>query len=346
MNIEQIIGQLFILGFKGTSFSDTKAIRRDISHGNLGGVILFDRFLANGSREDHNILTLSQVKELIANLQKESDQTLFVGIDQEGGKVCRLKKEHGFFSIPSPEELGKSGLECSRHTAIHTAQALVDLGFNLNFAPVADLAINEDNPVITKPGRSFSRNPQLVTDHCRIWLTEQHKQGIFGCLKHFPGHGSSALDSHNHFVDISKSWNKEELNPFIQLISEKCVHFIMTGHLFNKTLDSQYPATLSKNTLHHLLREKLSYTGIIVTDDMQMQAIISQYGLAEACVLALAAGADIVTIGNNLQYRSNLLDHLRQQVLEALKNRTLSEEQLFAKYERIVRTKNLLPFIA
>ncbi len=342
MDIVQIIGQLFILGFKGTSFSDTKTIRRDISRGNLGGVILFNRFLANGFLEKHNIVSLPQVKELIAALQKEAEQTLLVSIDQEGGKVCRLKEEHGFFSMSSPEELGKSGLEHSRCFAKRTAEALVDLGFNLNFAPVADLARNEDNPVIAKLGRSFSKEPQLVTDHCRIWLTEHRKQGIFGCLKHFPGHGSSTLDSHKYFVDVSETWSTEELLPFRNLIAEGLVHCIMTGHLFNKTLDPHYPATLSQNTLQHLLRDKLGYTGILITDDMQMQAIISQYGLAAACVLALAAGADLVIVGNNLQYQPNLLDHLRKQVLEALRDGTLSEEQLFAKYERITRMKNLL----
>ncbi|MCF8057622.1 MAG: hypothetical protein K9K37_13425 [Desulfocapsa sp.] len=342
-SLEKLIGQLFILGFKGESIDQHHPIAEDIRERNLGGVILFDRQLAE-KRDQNNITSPSQVQALVSSLQDYSSSTpLFVAIDQEGGMVRRLKAKTGF---PETNSAGNLGTEDdATGTAIHaacTAKTLHKLGINLNLAPVVDLNTFPENPVIGKLQRSFSAAPDTVIRHAAIWIREHTKEKVFSCLKHFPGHGSSQSDSHLGFTDISNSWHTKELIPFKTLIQDKLAHCVMLGHLYHEELDPEYPTSLSPAVVNTLLRKQLDFQGLILTDDLQMKAITDQYGIEEAVCLALAAGVDMIIIGNNLEYVPDVLQRVIPAVLIAVKENRIPETRIHTAWQRVQTMKEQL----
>jgi len=341
-SIEEKIGQLFLIGFEGATLAKNHPVAIDIIKRNLGGVILFDRLLAK-KLTTNNIASLSQVAELTSVLQDLAQGDLLIAVDQEGGIVARLKEKHGFPATPSAENLGTgNNLEETTRCGQLVASTLSSLGINFNLAPVVDLNINKDNPIIGGYGRSFSDNPERVFENAMRWVTAHQKAGILSCLKHFPGHGSSLGDSHLGFVDISTTWNKTELQPFSDFIATGYEEAIMIGHLFNSNLDEFNPAPLSHPTIHGILREQLGHRGIIVSDDMQMRAITDHYGLAEACCKAISAGVDLLIIGNNLYHDPHILKRVQEKILEALSNGRLTEERIEEAWNRIQHFKLLI----
>ena len=343
MNLEQKIGQLIIIGFEGHSVHPTSPVIADIKKRNLGGVILFDRFLAKKSA-DHNILSAGQTTELISNMQDAADGALLVAVDQEGGKVNRFKAERGFAETPPAAVLGNNAdTSATAAAAEQTARLLAQLGINLNLAPVVDLDSYAENPIIGTYQRSFSPDPETVTAHALTWINAHRKHNIRCCLKHFPGHGSARADSHLGFVDITQTWRESELIPYRRLISAAAVDAVMTGHLYNSVLDSEYPATLSSKTVTGLLRGVLGFTGPVLSDDLQMRAITGRYGLAEAACMALSAGVDLLIFGNNLDYDPAIVSVVVQAVSRAVRCGTLSGETIDAAWQRVQLLKQSQP---
>jgi len=337
-----MIGQLFIIGFQGDTLKRDSSIARDIVERNLGGVILFDRFLAEG-RSKNNIVSRNQLKLLNRELQKLTNVPLLIGVDQEGGRVCRLKNEQGFPASQSAYEIcNNNDAKSSISQAELVASTLAETGINLNFAPVADLNLNPDNPIIGKLQRSFSADPHRVIEQCQTWIDCHKKFGVLSCLKHFPGHGSSEDDSHLGFVDITDSWRKTELAPYEELISRNKVDAIMMGHLFHGRMDEEYPASLSSKIITQTLRKELDFKGVVITDDMQMKAITDRYGLRDSIILALSAGADLIIFGNNLSYDATILSKAINYVEKAVKSRELSANMLFEAYNRVQKFKERL----
>ncbi len=343
MKLKDIIGQLFILGFNGPSIDHTHPIVADIQERNLGGVILFDKFLAKNENKN-NIENPAQVKKLTASLQNYADTPLLIAVDQEGGMVKRLKPQAGFPETASAWELGN--FDDSTLTAIHagcTAQTLSAVGINYNLAPVIDLNIFPENPIIGKINRSFSNEPDTVCRHAHIWIHEHKKQNILSCLKHFPGHGSSQTDSHLGFTDITASWQETELIPFKRLIeqnNQESVDSVMLGHLFHSALDSAYPASLSSTVIEKMLRTDLNFQGVAITDDIQMKAITDKYGLEESVCLALAAGIDMIIVGNNLEYDSEFLQRVIPAVIRAVDENRITEDRIKEAWQRVMNMKN------
>ncbi len=339
MNLQQKIGQLFVLGFRGDHINKSHPIARDISDLNLGGVVLFDRLLAR-SQSDNNIVSPDQLKTLITSLQSLAETPLLICIDQEGGMVCRLKKVKGFSPTRSAKELGTiNDLGKTLDQSQITARMLTDSGINCNFAPVVDVNVYQQNPIIGKLGRSFSSDPQKVIAHAAAWIEGHNLSSVVSCLKHFPGHGSSRRDSHLGFVDITATWEESELQPFQELINKGCCDIIMTGHLFHSGLDQQYPATLSSSIINTLLRERLGFQGMVITDDLQMKAITNRYGVEQAACLALAAGVDMIVIGNNLEYDKDILPKCIKRVTEACDRGTIRKQRIDEAYERVQKLK-------
>jgi len=334
------IGSLLIIGFPGPILKSDEPICRDIVEYGLGGVILFNRCLHNPDQAA-NIESTGQLKDLCTSLQEMSGGRLLIGVDQEGGKVRRLGPVEGFAEVCSAEQMGKSGTDTrnSKKQAQITATTLAEVGINCNFAPVVDLNINESNPVIGAIGRSFSADPAIVAGHARAWVEEHRKLGILSCIKHFPGHGSSTADSHKGFVDISVTWNPAELAPYRELQENNLVDLVMTGHLFNKNLDPDYPATLSKQIVTNLLRDDLGYGGVVVSDDMQMKAITDHYGFDEAIGRSLAAGVDMLVFGNNLDYDPDICSKAVKAVEDGLSTGIISEERLYSALQRVNNLK-------
>lgn len=340
--IEEKIGQMLLIGFRGISISDSNQIAKDIKNGRVGGVVLFDVDVALGYTQ-RNIVSPSQVKELISSLQSFAKIPLFVGVDQEGGKVARLKEKYGFPHNVSQQYLGNlNNQDSTRYYAGVTAQTLNEVGFNLNFAPVVDLNVNPDNPVIGKIERSFSADASIVVNNS-VWVIEEHHNRNIKCtMKHFPGHGSSTSDSHQGLTDVTKTWSEIELKPYQDIIEMGKADFIMTAHIFNSNLDADYPATLSKNIITGILRNQLKFDGVIVSDDMNMKAITDYYGLSNAIELSINAGVDILVFGNNLIYDEMIATKAIDIIKKLIDDGKISKERIDESYQRIMKMKSNL----
>lgn len=341
-SLEEKIGQILMIGFRGFTVDDSDHIVRDLTEYHLGGVILFDYDVPTSTPE-RNIRSFEQVQNLNSQLQEISDRQLIIAVDQEGGRVARLKPTRGFEPHLSAEYLGEiDNADSTRYYASSMSAQLEELGFNINFAPVVDLNTNPENPVIGGIDRSFSKNPELVTKHASIFLDEFEKHGITGVLKHFPGHGSAWNDSHVGMADVTDTWQKSELKPYENLIESGRDFAIMTAHVFNENLDTEHPATLSKAVQTDLLRDQLEFEGVLFSDDMQMEAIRSFYGLETSIKQAINAGVDILVFGNNSVYDPDIVPKAVQIILNHIETGEIEEDRIHESYERVQALKERL----
>lgn len=306
---------MLIVGFENSRVDENSKIIKQIQKYELGGVILFDRFY-NDRNKTKNIASPQQLQALTSTLQKYATSPLFIAVDQEGGKVARLKPQYGFLKVPSAFEVSKMPLSKAKEIYSKEAKMLHVNGINCDFAPVVDLAVNPKNKVIVGLERSYGKSPSKVVEYASTCIDALKKEHVLSVIKHFPGHGSSLGDSHEGFVDVSSTWSQEELEPYKELIKADKVDMIMTAHVYNENLDKKYPATLSYNVNTKLLREEMGYRGVIVSDDMQMRAIAKLYSLQDAVTLAINAGVDMLLFGNQLEKQSvdELIDVIFQQV--------------------------------
>lgn len=331
-SLDADIGEMLMVGFRGIAVDSTDHIWRDLTHFRVGSVILFDYDAATG-RRGRNITGVQQVQSLCRQL-RHIRPDLLIGIDQEGGKVSRLHQRYGFPAVASPKLSAAEGDDSVRSCARITARMLHDASIDLNFAPVADVDVNPDCPVIGKLERSFSASPERVTDCCRIWIEEQDKKGVASCMKHFPGHGSATGDTHKGLVDVSKTWQKKELQPYRELV--KTVPMVMTAHVINRQLDPDgLPASLSPRITAYL-RDTLGFQGVIVTDDMAMGAIVNEYSFETALRMAVEAGADLLCLSNNGgTYNSELVPQAVRTIKRMVADGTVSAERIHASAERV-----------
>jgi beta-N-acetylhexosaminidase len=333
------VGQMLLVGFRGTELSQGSPLAQMLLDLNLGGIILFDYDVPSKSYP-RNILNPQQTRTLIADLQKFAKTPLLVAVDAEGGRINRLKSKYGFIEIPSAQEMGrKTSREC---LAIYRelAQQLHDLGINLNLAPVVDLNLNPQNPVIGSLERSFSDKAQQVIVCAEAFIAAHREKKIITALKHFPGHGSSRDDSHLGLVDVTQTFNPTELQPYRALIPRHQVDVVMTAHIMNRTIDPEFPATLSPKFIQDLLRNKLAFPGVVISDDMQMGAITKHFGLAEALILAINAGCDLIALANNAQaYDETLPLRAHRIIIDAVKAGKISSARIDEANERIAHLK-------
>ena len=335
-------GQMLMIGFRGLAVDSQSPIMRDISKRKIGGVILFDYDVPSGTPV-RNIRSPRQVKTLVSDLQKTASVPLFIAIDQEGGKVCRLKGKFGFPPSVSAQYLGSlNSVETTKRYADATAETLAGLGINLNFAPVVDLNVNPDNPVIGKLERSFSADPAIVTRHALAVIDSLHDQGVLSAIKHFPGHGSSLNDSHKGFVDITDTWSTEELKPFEAIVRSGRCDMVMTAHIFNGKLDSVWPATLSSRVMGGILRGNMRYAGVIISDDMQMNAIRQHYGLETAIERAILAGIDILVFANNSVFEENIASRAITIIEKLVREEKVPAGRIDESCARIMKLKEKL----
>ncbi len=341
-SLEQKVGQLLMVGFKGFELSDTSHIKRDIEEFNVGGVILFDFDVPTGT-PNRNIESAKQVKKLNKSLQELSEIPLMIAIDQEGGRVSRLKMERGFPRTVSAEYLGAlNNPDSTKAYAAKQAELLSEIGFNVNFAPVVDLNINPENPVIGQLDRSYSADPEIVTKHASIVIEEHQNRNLLPVIKHFPGHGSAWNDSHVGMADVTDTWEEIELEPYRNLAGSNSRFAVMTAHVMNNNLDEELPATLSRNIQTGLLRKDINYNGMLFSDDMQMEAIRSFYGLEFALEHALNAGIDMLIFANNSVYQPDIVPDAIQIILDLVEEGAVSEARINEAYERVMETKHQL----
>ncbi|MFW5723802.1 MAG: glycoside hydrolase family 3 protein [Halochromatium sp.] len=219
------------------------------------------------------------------------------------------------------------------------AQTLADNGLNLNFAPVVDLNRNPDNPIIGRLERSFSADPHQVVQHAAAVVRAQQRRGILSTLKHFPGHGSAGADSHTEVVDVTDTWSAHELIPYAQLIRAGYRDLIMTAHIRNARLDPRHPATLSRPILTGLLRQRPGFRGVVISDDLQMDAIAEHYRPSEALIGALNAGVDLLLIANHRPYDPDRVPKTLVILRQAIADGRLRLSRINAACARILALK-------
>lgn len=330
--LKKMIGRMLIVGFEGDSIDKNSKIVSQIQNYSLGGVVLFDRYY-NDRNRTKNISSPEQLKALTSSLKSFSKKPLLISIDQEGGRVARLKPAYGFEATPSAKVVSEMDSYMSTHVYNSLAKTLKDSGINCDFAPVVDLAINPNNSVIVGLKRSYGDDSKEVVKYAKIFMDSLKNQNIISVLKHFPGHGSSLDDSHKGFVDVSKTWSEIELEPYKELIKLGDVAMIMSAHVFNSQLDEKYPATLSYNVNTKLLRQKLNYNGVIVSDDLQMKAISEHYSLKETVTLAINSGINMLLFANQL---SNVeTDELISLILAQIKSGAISYDRILESNKKI-----------
>jgi len=336
------IGQMIMVGFRGLSVTDGQPIARDIRQRRIGGVILFDYDVPTRTY-GRNIESPGQLRALASSLKRLAGIPLFIAVDQEGGRISRLKEKNGFPPTLSQKRLGAlDDVKKTARQAELTARTLAGLGINLNFVPVVDLDLNPENPVIGKLERSFSRSPATVTRHALAVIDAHRRNGVLTAPKHFPGHGSAAGDTHEGFVDVTDRWTAVELEPFRSLIRQDKADMVMTAHVFNGKLDPVWPSTLSRKTLTDLLRQKMGYTGVVITDDMQMGAIAARYGIETAIRQAILAGADILLFANNSVYEEDIAVRVASTIRTLVEKGEIPRERIDASYGRIMKLKERL----
>lgn len=340
------IGQMLIMGFDGSEINEHSPVAQWLSNDGLGGVLLFDKDLSTGLY-GKNLKNQTQIQQLIHQLNHYSSLTtvadekipLLTALDYEGGVVDRLTKIDGCMKTMNAASLATLSSAEFDEEVRQMAFTLKSLGFNLNFAPVVDLNLNDKQGIIGTLGRSFSSKPDVVEHVASKFVEIFSSYGIACCYKHFPGHGSAVGDTHEGFVDVSETFNFDELVPYRSLLNEmdKPV-MVMTAHVVNKLLDSQgLPATLSHEILTGLLRNTIGYDGVIISDDLQMQAISKHYSLEKSLSLTINAGADMVIFANQLGTITapQVIDCIEQLVL----NKKIDQKRIDDAYRRVMRFK-------
>ena len=338
VSLREKLGQMVMITVTGDSLEETgpsmDTLKSDLADRLVGGVVMF---VWSG-----NLAHPAQIARFTGQLQALAHVPLLLAIDQEGGRVARLSAANGFAATSTAYDLGTvlDQESATRGTASTMAGWFVQTGLTMNLAPVVDVNVNPTSPAIGALKRSFSADASTVARHASWFIDEFHAQHILTALKHFPGHGSATADSHLGFTDITTTWSTAELDPYRTLIAAGKPDAIMTGHLFNSTIDSVYPATLSHATITGILRDQLGFGGVVVSDEMGMKAISSRYGLDEAMVLAVNAGVDILLYSTNRDSAGHSLARRIVDVLERhVQNGTIALSRIDASYARIMALK-------
>lgn len=336
ISLEEKIGQMIMVGIRGAHLNSEamSTTKNQIENGEIGGIIFFK----------HNIKNSRQFRifvKRIANLK--TGVPLLLSVDEEGGRVRRLKQVQGFEEFPSAAHVGnKLSLEEAYDLYKRMAIQIHETGLNLNLAPVVDVNINRASPAIGQLNRSFSRDPGQVFEMSDTFIRAHHDANVLTAIKHYPGHGSSREDTHHQLTDISHTWRSSEQIPFKRLIDSAVVDIIMAGHLFDRSIDKEFPASISKAHIQQNLRDKLGYEGVVLTDDLQMGAIIDRYSLDDIIITAVNAGCDIIQFSDPLDLDRDLPRRIRRVILEAIAEGKIDENRIHESYDRIILLKQSL----
>lgn len=316
------VGQLLMIGIHGKTLNDDAKFM--LNEYRVGGIILFDR----------NMESKDQVKSLITDINKTSKSAgltpLFIGIDQEGGAVARMEDQ--LIKVPPAEELGKEPIEQAVSLAKQSGTELKDLGFNINFAPVADLGLTY--------GRSFSTNPDDVVRYASAVGKAYDEAGLWYSYKHFPGIGKTDVDLHadTSVVPVSKeTLLNEDTKVFVDLIkqSKPNTYAIMVSHAMYPQIDPDHPSSLSKAIITDWLRKDMGYNGVVVTDDMDMGALAKHYTFSDMAVQSILAGSDILLVCHEYEHMQEAYNGL----MKAVKDGRISKERLDESVKRILLMK-------
>jgi len=325
--LEQMAGQMIVIGFEGDDAGEASvaAVAAELAAGRLGGVMYLRK----------NVASLGAVREMNALFREAAPELpAFITLDQEGGSVERLTRDVGFAEIPNAATVAARNSPAEAQ-AIYARMAagIAELGFSVNFGPVADLDTNPDNQIIARFGRAFGRDAETVIAYDRAFIAAHREAGLITVLKHFPGHGSSTADSHEGFVDITRSWAPAELEPYRALIAEGLADMVMVGHLYHADYaegDGETPSSLSPRWIDGVLRDELGFEGVVISDDLEMGAIRDHFSLEQTVVKAVEAGMDVLLFSNTAYQRPGL----NREVLDILLAHAEADPAFAARIEQ------------
>lgn len=325
MSLEEKVGQLVMVGVAG--YEIDKRTQKLIETDHIGGIIFFKR----------NIKDIQQTLALVDSLHATNSVNkipLFLAVDEEGGRVSRIPDESQ--QVPTSQELGEiNSAELSYQVGRVLGARLKLYGLNMNFAPVLDINSNPDNPVIGD--RSFGAEATVVSKLGIETMLGLQSQGIISVVKHFPGHGDTGVDSHiglpavNHDLERLRSF---ELVPFAAAVENK-VDAIMIAHILLPQIDPDNPATFSKAIITDLLREEMGFTGVVITDDLTMGAIVNNFEIGAAAVNSINAGSDIVLVCHGYDQEEAVI----RAIQEAVKTGVISQKRIDQSVYRILKLK-------
>jgi len=334
LTIKEKVGQLFFIGISGPELD--AATEKFLNEIRPGGICLFAR----------NIKSAQQTRELLDGLRRILPFKPFLSVDQEGGRVDRLRRVVG----PMPAANRFRQLSHVEEFAAMNAEVLRLLGFNMNFAPVVDVIDEErENPANGLYSRAFGRSSYEVIDFAGTFLSELQSAGVVGCIKHFPGLGAASVDSHDELpsVGVSKvELTESDLVPFQTMIGSGSAKMVMVAHAAYPSLDLQetdqngrlLPSSLSFHIVTKLLREEIGFGGVAITDDLEMGAIVKNYGIGDACRLAINAGNDMLAICAN----ETAVCEGYEAILEAVEDGTISKLRIDEAVSRIQMLRDQL----
>lgn len=325
MSLEEKVGQMIFGGIEGVELSEKS--REMIREDKVGGIIFFK----------DNLVNANQIVTLLNSIKAENMQQqypLFLGIDQEGGRVTRIPELN---NLPTNKQIGKKDNPAlAFQLGELLGKQLNAFGFNLDFAPVLDVDSNPNNPVIGD--RSFGSDPKLVSELGISTMKGLQSENVISVIKHFPGHGDTEVDSHIELPIVSKNMKELQALEFIpfQNALKSGADVVMIGHILLPEIDANKPSSISNVVITKILREQLKYEGVVMTDDMTMKAILDNYEIGKAAVEAVKAGNDIVLIAHDYEKVQRAI----QAILEAVQNEEIKVEQIDRSVERILQLKD------
>ncbi|MBE2983752.1 glycoside hydrolase family 3 protein [Campylobacter sp. RM9344] len=325
VSLRAMASQMVMVGFHGSNLKDTnvKAMLSDAGYGRFGGVML----LARNVSDKENLKALTKAI-------KEKNGKIFIAIDEEGGNISRLKSLG--FTYPSAFEVAQTlNISQTYEMYVKMARNLKELGINLNFAPVLDLH-DINSPIIGAKERAYSQNATKISFYANSFLRAFAKEKVLTTLKHFPGHGSSAQDSHKDKTIVAL--DSAALLPYEDAINKNLADIVMVGHLYVDGLDVTQPATFSKKVINDLLRKQLGFKGVVISDDMLMKGV-GEGALKDKIVKFINAGGDILLFSEFKISKQRTAEIVVQHIIDGVNEKKISKERIKASYDRIMALK-------
>ncbi|MEM6849201.1 MAG: glycoside hydrolase family 3 N-terminal domain-containing protein [Pseudomonadota bacterium] len=331
--LSDMAGQIIIMGFIGSEPTQpgVRGLINEAAANRIGGIILF----AN------NVKSPAQLRRLNGAFKRAAPGPFMIAVDQEGGAVQRLTAQKGFVNTPSAADIArKNSVAEAERLYARMAQNIASAGVTANLAPVVDLNVDPANRVIGRVGRSYSTDPAVVARYARAFVRAHRASGVATALKHFPGHGSSAGDTHKGFVDVTDTWSRRELAPFQSLVRSGDADMVMVAHVALQTDGGdRLPSTLSPAVVEGLLRRDIGFDGVAVSDDLEMAAIRREHSRGEAAVRALRAGVDLLVFAAHGSEPAPVAREIHTALVRAAQADPALRSRLRQAYARAVRLK-------
>jgi beta-N-acetylhexosaminidase len=335
------IGQMVMVGFRGMTALEAQPTIRNIAAGSVGAVVVYDVDAQTGGTR--NIRSRDQLRELVGALKAANEIPVLVTIDNEGGFYHRLKEQYGFGPVTPAAELGeRNDLAFTREAAALIAAQLVDMGIDMNLAPVVDLH-NPANLTVSARRRSFSSDPALVAAHAAEFIRAHHALGVLTCAKHYPGLRGALGPLVTGVGEAVDSWSDDELVPYRALVGEGLLDAVLASRFIHAELDAELPCCLSPRVIDGLLRRELGFDGVVISDPIEMLSIWDVFGFERGTIMAVNAGVDLLlfcNVSQVLPYSDERGPEAVQVILDAVARGEIAESRVNDACRRVLTLKS------